>query len=118
MGGEVLKTRGVPPGYLIFENRLKLLEKSLHRPHEGERTNERQRLKEAAAEFESLFIYYILRRMRATIPKSGFLGNSPQQKMYTSLLDQELSKQLAAGGGIGLSRMLIEQLAKENVSKP
>lgn len=112
MDTDGLRTGNILPGYLVLDNRLKLHETSLSAPGKEDKASEKQRLLKAATEFESFFIYYLLQRMRATVPKGGLFGEGRQQEIYTSMMDEELAKQLAAGGGIGLSRMLVDQLAR------
>jgi len=65
-------------------------------------------LKKACSEFESLFIYYLFKEMRATIPKSGFMSGGKAEEIYTSMLDCQLAKELSFKGGIGLSSLLVE----------
>ena len=67
-------------------------------------------LKEACAELESLFIYSLLKEMRATIPKAGFISGGKAEEMFTSMLDSQLAKELAAKGGIGFSSIILDQL--------
>jgi len=73
-------------------------------------------IKETCAEFESLFIYFIMKTMRDTIPKSGLLDGGMAEKAYISMLDQELSRKMAMHGGIGLSSLLLRQLDKDTKS--
>ena len=67
-------------------------------------------IKEACFELESLFINYLLKEMRATVPKSGFISGGKAEEIYTSMLDSQLAKEMASGGGIGLSSFLCDQL--------
>jgi flagellar protein FlgJ len=69
------------------------------------------RLRSACMEMESLFITHLLKEMRATVDKSGFISGGKSEEIFTSLLDVELSKKISAAGGIGLSSMLMEQLS-------
>lgn len=69
-----------------------------------------RRLDAACAEMESLFLSHLLKEMRATVEKSGFIDGGQAEEIFTSLLDVELSKKMSAAGGIGLSAILIEQL--------
>ncbi|MCC6501682.1 MAG: peptidoglycan DD-metalloendopeptidase family protein [Deltaproteobacteria bacterium] len=71
----------------------------------------RQGLKEAAAEFESLFINQMLKSMRETITKGELFHGGNAEEIYTSMLDTELSKNMARSGGIGLSEMLLRQFS-------
>ncbi len=68
------------------------------------------RLKRAVSDFEALFINYMLKTMRSTVPKSGLLGSGMREDVYTSLFDWEISREMAKGGGVGLGKMLLEHL--------
>ena len=70
-------------------------------------------LRKACSEMESLFLTYLLKEMRATVDKSGFISGGQAEEIFTSLLDVELSKKMSVAGGIGLSEQLFEAL-KEN----
>lgn len=76
-------------------------------------------LKKACGEMESLFVYYLLKEMRSTIPKSGFMSGGKAEEVYTSMLDEQLAKELSSKRGIGLSSILLEQLdgGQENAKK-
>ncbi|HHY06670.1 MAG TPA: flagellar biosynthesis protein FlgJ, partial [Clostridia bacterium] len=53
----------------------------------------------------------MLKRMRATIPKSGFIPESMATKMYEEMLDAEYSKTIAESPHhFGLADLLYEQL--------
>lgn len=69
-----------------------------------------QRLRKACQDMESLFIHQLLKEMRATIPKSGFLGKSHAQDIYTGMLDGRMAQEIAQNRGLGLSTMLMRQL--------
>ena len=75
------------------------------------------RLRAACAEMESLFLAHLLKEMRATVDKSGFIDGGQGEELFTSLLDVEISKKMSAAGGIGLSAILLEQLAAKTPSK-
>lgn len=83
------------------------------RPQEGSTPDSSQReLAQACQDLESLFLTYLLKEMRETIPKDGLLSGGKAEEIYTSLADAELAKELAAGGGIGISRVLLAQLSR------
>jgi Rod binding domain-containing protein len=69
-----------------------------------------ERLLAACREFESLFISQLLKAMRATVPKSGFLSGGATENMLTAMRDTHLSRQLSRSGGIGLAEMLRRKL--------
>ena len=69
------------------------------------------KLKKACADFESVLIYYMFKSMRQSIPKSGYLKQSPGKDTYSMLLDQKVAEELAnKGKGAGLQNTLFEQL--------
>jgi flagellar protein FlgJ len=80
---------------------------------------DREKLKRACADFETLFTAQILKAMRQTVPQSGLLGNGPGKDIYESFIDQELSKKMSQGKGIGLGAKLYQQiLKKEEKAQP
>lgn len=68
------------------------------------------RLKQTCAEFESLFINYMLKSMRSTVPGGDFFGDKNGGEIVRSMFDENLSKKIANGGGIGMGQVLFEQL--------
>ncbi|MFP5300830.1 flagellar assembly peptidoglycan hydrolase FlgJ [Cobetia sp. SIMBA_158] len=80
----------------------------------GERQQEA--LEESARQFEALMLNMMLKQMRSATENSALTG-SQQQEMMTSMLDQQLSQQLASvGDGIGLSKILIQQLSSSTAT--
>ena len=70
---------------------------------------ERAKLKKAATEFESFFLYYMLKSMRQSVPKSGLL-DSRHSDTYLSMMDQEVANLAAKRGGFGLAQAIEKQL--------
>ena len=73
-------------------------------------------LRNACSKMESLFLHYLLKEMRSTIDKSGFISGGRAEEIYTSMLDSEMAKEAARKGGIGLAELLLRQL--ENRHSP
>lgn len=71
--------------------------------------SDQQRLNKACSAFESLFIHYMLKEMRATVNKSGLMDGGQGEEIYTSMLDARLAENLAERGGIGLASILMRQ---------
>ena len=69
------------------------------------------KLQDACQDMESIFINYLFKEMRATINQSGLVSGGTAENIYTSMLDSEMSKGIAGHGGIGLSRILMDQLS-------
>ena len=71
-------------------------------------------LKRAAKEFEAFFLNMMLKSMRQA---SAVIGddspmNSPQEKMYTSMLDEQMSVDLSQKGLLGIADLMTLQLSQ------
>lgn len=75
------------------------------------KNKQKQQLKRACEEFESIFINIIMQKMRSSIPEYG-IQKSFGREIYESMFDQEVSKEMAKSGGIGLAKQLYDQLSK------
>lgn len=73
-------------------------------------------LKEAARQFEALFLQTMLKSMREAIPKSE-LSSDSQTQLYTELLDQQWAQALA-GRGMGLAEHLTRSLSGHTLASP
>ena len=77
---------------------------SLGEAEEAMSRNGGHSLHQAAQEFESYFLSYLLKTMRGTVP-TGFLDRKAEQVWY-SFYDQEISRLATEAGGIGLTRFI------------
>lgn len=68
-------------------------------------------IKEAAKQFESLFMRELLKSMREATMKSGML-DSPQGDLGTDLLDQQYAVQMSGRSG-GLADLIAKQLSRQ-----
>lgn len=68
-----------------------------------------EHLREAAQQFEALFLQKMLQSMRDATPRAELVNNS-SIRFYESLFDQQLSQHLA-GKGVGLAEQLVTQLS-------
>ena len=100
---EEIKLNGLPTEALSRSEKM-------NRPDGQQRGTSEEKLKKACADFEAIFINYMLKTMRSTIPQSGtnkFAGKD----IYSTMIDQKVAEDLAKrGGGIGLQKMLLRQL--------
>ena len=69
----------------------------------------------AAQQFEALFINQMMKSMRDATPADGLMDNQ-QTKMFTGMLDQQLSQNMAKRG-MGLADVLVRQLSARNDAK-
>jgi flagellar protein FlgJ len=73
-------------------------------------------LASAAKQFEAVFMSMLLKSMRDATPQDGMF-DTEQTKMFTSMLDQQLSQNVGGSRGIGLADMMVKQLSR-HVDKP
>ena len=66
-------------------------------------------LKAAAQQFEAVFMNMLMKSMREATPQDSMF-DSDQTRMYTSMLDQQLTQKLASRG-IGLAEVMVRQLS-------
>lgn len=67
-------------------------------------------LKRVSQQFESLLLHFMVREMRATVPESALFPPSMADQIYTGMLDEHLAQEMANNGGIGIARMIFNQL--------
>lgn len=64
-----------------------------------------------ASEFESVFINQLMKEFDASVDwQENPVFGGKAEKMYRGMLNQELSRSMAAAGGIGLAEMLIPHM--------
>jgi Rod binding domain-containing protein len=71
------------------------------------------RLQKAVHEFESLFVSYMLKSMRATISKEEGFGENFGGDMLEGMFDLELSKQMSKNSNLGLGEKLYREMTGE-----
>lgn len=67
--------------------------------------------KEAATQFESMFVNMMMKSMRDATPQDG-MTDSQETKTFTSMLDQQMSQKMAKRG-VGLADVLVRQLTAQ-----
>lgn len=72
------------------------------------------KLEKTCAEFESIFITYMMKSMRTTIDEDGLFGNNNESKIIKAMFDENLAREIARDGGMGLGKMLFESLKPQN----
>jgi len=78
------------------------------------RTSPEEGLKQVSRQFEALFMNMVLKSMREATPSSGLLENR-DEKVYLSMLDQQLAQNLS-GRGVGLAEAMLAQLSRASAS--
>ena len=77
----------------------------------NETLNSQMSLEEIAQEFESIFVFQMLKSARSAKLANDIFGNNGQET-YQSLLDQEYAKTLAKGHNFGIAEALVRQFDK------
>lgn len=67
-------------------------------------------LKQAAKQFETVFLNMMLKAMREATPQDGAF-DSDQTRMFTSMLDQQLAQGMGERG-VGLADIMVRQLSR------
>jgi len=71
--------------------------------------------REAAQQFEAMFVQMMLKSMRDATFKSGFLG-SQTMDTYQGMHDRELSLQIARNGSMGIASLLEKQFSQNQTT--
>jgi Rod binding domain-containing protein len=74
----------------------------------------RQALRDAATEFEGVFMNQLVSAMRKTVGESELLPKGQGEKMFEGMLDEEWARNLSGRHGpSGLSEMIYRQLSRQ-----
>jgi len=76
--------------------------------------SEETKLREAANDFEAIFVQQMLKTMRKTSLESNFIQKSEGEKYFRSVLDEHYAQIAAKSGSLGLGEMIYKQLMKNN----
>jgi Rod binding domain-containing protein len=69
------------------------------------------KLKKACEQFESLFVYYMLKTMRSASQESSLLGEGMGSEIFTQLFDEGLADKMAESGPFGIGDLLMKSYA-------
>lgn len=77
-------------------------------------------LRRICQEFESIFIGYLMKSMRKTIPENELTtgGSSSagfSKSIYLSMMDESIAKAVSKANGIGLAAVLYRQLSQSKI---
>lgn len=100
------------PDASIFQLRTSSADRSLSTARSGLRRGNPSDadLENASQQFEALLLNFMIREMRATVPESALLPPSMTEEIFTGMLDEQIAEEMAQNGGIGISRMIFNQL--------
>jgi Rod binding domain-containing protein len=73
---------------------------------------------EAAEGMETMFVDYLMKVMRQTVPKNEMDLENPASEMYQGMLDSENAQNAVRAGGVGLTDTIIAYLAPQSYTLP
>lgn len=80
----------------------------------GKAAEDDAKLKKACQEMEGVFLNMLLKSMRSTIAKTELGGSTLQQDTMQSMFDMEMTRNMAAAGGVGIADMMYRSLTRSN----
>lgn len=115
LGGSEMSAR---TDMLSMTNKLQQAELQAKKTENTTQSDYMKQLQKVSRDFESIFLTYMLKQMRKTVPDDPIMGNSNAKDIFYEMYDESLSNELARAGGIGLGAMIYKQLsAAENAKK-
>lgn len=102
-------------GRTEFADKLAIDSKGLDSLKQAAHRNSPEALRETGKQFEAMFVNMMLKSMRQAGGQDGPF-DSEQSKMYTSMLDQQLSQTMAKRG-LGLADVLVRQMSNNAVNQ-
>ena len=100
----------IAPASGVLDQRLSLDVQGVDALRRTVRSSPQEGMKQASKQFEVMFMQMVLKSMREATPAEGMFS-SQQEKMYTSMLDQQLAQNLS-GRGLGLAEAMFTQLSR------
>ncbi len=75
-----------------------------------------EKLMEVCKEFESIFIYMMLKEMKKTVPEDSLIEKSQGTKIFEEMYFEELSKEMVKGdNSLGIAKMLYNQFKNKSI---
>ena len=73
-------------------------------------------IRDASIQMEAMMLKMLYNDMWKTVPKDELYGDDNAMDIYRDMYHEELTKQMAMGGGIGLADFIYNQLATKTKS--
>lgn len=103
-------------GRVDMSDKLAFDSKGLDALRHSARDNSPESIKAAATQFEALFLNMMMKSMRQASGGEGGMFDNEQSRMYTSMMDQQLSQKMASRG-IGLADAMVRQMTHSAMSQ-
>ncbi len=76
-----------------------------------------KRLHQAATQFEGVFMQMVMNAMQETVPTNSIFGKeSASESTWQSMLNDQRAQAIAQNGGLGIGRVLEEQMRGQVLS--
>lgn len=96
--------------YILQNNKIDSLKNSSN----NIKDKEDKELMEVCQEFESIFLYMVMKEMKKTIPEDGLIERSPARDIFEDMYMEEMSKETSKSDEVmGLAKMMYEQLKQD-----
>ncbi|HID96482.1 MAG TPA: hypothetical protein EYP53_10580 [Candidatus Latescibacteria bacterium] len=94
-----------------WANRHKSLSEPIKTKEVGKKVTEDFKLKKACQDFEALFIFYLLKVMRKSIPQNGYLDGGIGRGIFQGIMDEKVAEKVSRTGQIGIWKVLYDHLS-------
>jgi peptidoglycan hydrolase FlgJ len=78
---------------------------------------EQAKLKKACEDFEAVLTNYLFKSMRQTVAKAEPEGRDQSLELFEGMMDEAVANQLSHQSGLGLGKLLYQQLAAQGKPK-
>lgn len=68
--------------------------------------------RQAAEDFEAIFLSQMLAPMFETVPTDSFMGGGHAEQVYRGMMVEEMGKEIAKQGGIGIADSVYREILK------
>ncbi len=79
-------------------------------PLAAAKTKSVDKIREAAESFESVFITQLLETMFSGVETDGQFGGGSSEKIFRSMMNEEIAGSISRAGGIGLSDVIQREI--------
>lgn len=109
VSGQLIESQYLDDHITKLKDKSQLLASSEKRKYDFEE------VREAARQFEQMFVFYMLKTMRNTIQKSGLIDGGRSEEIYTKMLDNEFASKISESDKLGLSGLIIDDLSRRGL---
>lgn len=81
-------------------------------------TSFERKARETAESFEAVFLSQILKSMSIGLKSDGPFGGGHSEEIFQDVMNEEIAKQIARNGGVGLSDAVYREILKTQEVEP